>query len=175
MAPMRGWGQRGTRLIAHVPHGHWRTMTFVAALRCDRIDAPWVLNGPINANAFLTYVEKELVKTLSPNDIVVLDNLGSHKGQAVRQAIRRVGARIIFLPLQPRSQSHRATLLKDQAGHENRHGAIRRRRSQRSRPDHQGNPTIRMRQLHPERRVQVNLNAKCSRSCPLKMQTPQPA
>lgn len=73
-------------------------MTFVAALRCDRIDAPWVLNGPINANAFLTYVEKELVKTLSPNDIVVLDNLGSHKGQAVRQAIRRVGARIIFLP-----------------------------------------------------------------------------
>ncbi len=65
---------------------------------CDRIDAPWVLNGPVNANAFLTYVEKELVKTLSPKDIVVLDNLGSHKGQAVRQAIRRVGARIIFLP-----------------------------------------------------------------------------
>lgn len=64
-------------------------MTFVAALKCDRIDAPWVLNGPINANAFLIYVEKELVKTLSPNDIVVLDNLGSHKGQAVRQAIRR--------------------------------------------------------------------------------------
>ena len=98
MAPLRGWGQRGRRLIAHVPHGHWRTMTFVAALRCDRIDAPWVLNGPINANAFLTYVEKELVKTLSSNDIVVLDNLGSHKGQAVRRAIRRVGARIIFLP-----------------------------------------------------------------------------
>ena len=73
-------------------------MTFVVALRCDRIDAPWVLNGPINANAFLTYVEKELAKTLSPNDIVVLDNLGSHKGKAVRQAIRRTGARIIFLP-----------------------------------------------------------------------------
>lgn len=73
-------------------------MTFIAALRCDRIDAPWVLNGPVNANAFLTYVEKELVKTLSPKDIVVLDNLGSHKGQAVRQAIRRVGARMIFLP-----------------------------------------------------------------------------
>jgi transposase len=98
MAPLRGWGQRGARLIAHVPHGHWRTMTFIAALRSDRIDAPWVLNGPVNANAFLTYVEKELVKTLSPKDIIVLDNLGSHKGQAVRQAIRRVGARMIFLP-----------------------------------------------------------------------------
>ncbi|WP_337183456.1 transposase, partial [Shinella sp.] len=79
MAPLRGWGQRGARLVAHAPHGHWRTMTFIAALRCDRIDAPWVLNGPVNANAFLTYVEKELVKTLSPKDIVVLDNLGSHK------------------------------------------------------------------------------------------------
>ena len=98
MAPLRGWGERGKRLIAHVPHGHWRTMTFVAALRNDRLDAPWVLNGPINANAFLTYVEKELVRTLSPGDIVVLDNLGSHKGLAVRRAIRRTGAKLFFLP-----------------------------------------------------------------------------
>ena len=73
-------------------------MTFVAALRSDRVDAPWVLNGPINANAFLTYVEKELARTLSPGDIVVLDNLGSHKGQAVRRAIRKTGAKLIFLP-----------------------------------------------------------------------------
>lgn len=98
MAPLRGWGDRGKRLVAHVPHGHWKTMTFVAALRSDRVDAPWVLNGPINANAFLTYVEKELARTLAPGDIVVLDNLGSHKGQAVRRAIRQTGAKLIFLP-----------------------------------------------------------------------------
>ena len=70
MAPLRGWGTRGERLITHVPHGHWQTMTFIGALRHDRIEAPWVLNGPINAEAFKTYVRVELIKTLKPNDIV---------------------------------------------------------------------------------------------------------
>ena len=98
MAPLRGWGHRSKRLVAHVPHGHWKTMTFIAALRMDRIDAPWVIDGPINGDAFRTYVEKELIKTLSPGDIVVLDNLGSHKGKAVRQMVRATGARLFFLP-----------------------------------------------------------------------------
>src|SRR6202023_3076195 len=80
MAPLRGWGPRRKRLIAHVPHGHWKTMTFLAALRHDRFAAPWVLDGPINGEAFKTYVRNELLKTLKPGDIVVLDNLGSHKG-----------------------------------------------------------------------------------------------
>ena len=98
MAPLRGWGERSKRLIAHVPHGHWKTMTFIAALRMDRIDAPWVIDGPINGDAFRTYVEKELLKTLQPGDVVVLDNLGSHKGKAVRQMVRAAGARLFFLP-----------------------------------------------------------------------------
>lgn len=73
-------------------------MTFLAALRHDRIDAPWVLNGPINGEAFKAYVENELLKTLKPGDIVVVDNLGSHKGKAVRQLVRDAGAHLFFLP-----------------------------------------------------------------------------
>ncbi len=73
-------------------------MTFLAALRHDRIDAPWVLDGPVNGESFRTYVEKVLVPDLSPGDIVVMDNLGSHKGKAVRMAIRSAGARLFFLP-----------------------------------------------------------------------------
>jgi len=98
MAPLRGWGRRGTRLIAKVPHGRWKTTTFLAALRHDRIDAPWVLDGPINGESFQTYVEKALAPTLRKGDIVVLDNLGSHKSKAVRQAIRSAGAKCFFLP-----------------------------------------------------------------------------
>lgn len=98
MAPLRGWGRRGERLIGKAPHGRWRTLTFIAALRVDRIDAPCVFNGPINGERFRAYVEHFLIPTLRPGDIVVLDNLGSHKGQAVRQAIRAVGARRLFLP-----------------------------------------------------------------------------
>ncbi len=98
MAPLRGWAPRGARLRSKVPWGHWNTMTFIAALRVDRIDAPWLLDGPINSETFLAYVTHELVPTLSPNDIVIADNLGSHKSSAVRSAIRRVGARLILLP-----------------------------------------------------------------------------
>ena len=98
MAPLRGWGPRNRRLLAHAPYGHWKTMTFIAALRHDRIDAPWVLSGPINGIAFRTYVATELSKTLKPGDLVILDNLGSHKGKAVRQMIRAKGAKLFFLP-----------------------------------------------------------------------------
>ena len=98
MTRLRGWAPRGHRLPAKVPHGHWRTLTFLAALRCDRIDAPCVIDGPINGQRFTAYVEQFLVPTLAPGDIVVMDNLGSHKGQPVRRAIRAAGARLFFLP-----------------------------------------------------------------------------
>ncbi len=98
MAPLRGWTRRGQRLKAKVPHGHWKTTTFLAALRRDRIDAPCVFDGPINGERFRLYVEKMLVPTLKPGDVVIMDNLGSHKSKAVRQAIRNAGARLLFLP-----------------------------------------------------------------------------
>ena len=98
MTPIRGWAPRGTKLIARAPFGKWRTLTFLAALRHDRIDAPCVLDGPINGLSFTAWVEQFLVPTLARGDIVIMDNLGSHKGAAVRQAIRSAGARLLFLP-----------------------------------------------------------------------------
>ena len=98
MTPIRGWSQRGKKLIGRVPHGRWRTMTFIAALRCDRIDAPYVLDGPINGLTFSAWVEQMLVPTLSPGDVVVMDNLASHKSKAVRQLIRAAGGKLLFLP-----------------------------------------------------------------------------
>lgn len=98
MTPIRGWAPRGKPLVAHAPFGKWRTLTFLAALRHDRIDAPCVLDGPINGESFTAYVTQFLVPTLSPGDVVIMDNLGSHKGAAVRKAIRAAGARLIFLP-----------------------------------------------------------------------------
>ena len=98
MAPLRGWSPRGKRLIGRAPHGRWRTQTFLAGLRCDRIEAPCVFDGPINGHSFLAYVDQVLVPTLKPKDVVIMDNLGSHKSKAVRKAIRAVGARLLFLP-----------------------------------------------------------------------------
>ena len=98
MAPLRGWAPCGSRLIAKVPHGHWQTTTFLAALRHDRIDAPWLLEGPIDGESFMIYVEKVLLPTLRPGDIVIMDNLGSHKGKAIRRLIRSAGAKLLFLP-----------------------------------------------------------------------------
>jgi transposase len=98
MTRTHGWCARGNRLLAKAPFGRWRTLTFLAALRCDRIEAPCVIDGPINGRSFLAYVEQVLVPTLSAGDIVIMDNLGSHKGQAVRKAIRTAGAKLFFLP-----------------------------------------------------------------------------
>lgn len=98
MSPLRGWAPVGQRIKAKVPHGHWKTMTFLAALRRERVDAPWLIDGPINGERFLLYVEKVLAPTLQPGDIVIMDDLGSHKGKAVRRAIRAAGARLFFLP-----------------------------------------------------------------------------
>jgi transposase len=98
MTRLRGWAPRGRKLLAKVPQGRWRTLTFLAALREDRIDAPCVIDGPIDAESFLAYVEQILVPTLRPGDIVIIDNLGSHKAAAVRRAIRAAGAKLFFLP-----------------------------------------------------------------------------
>ena len=84
--------------MATSPHGHWRTLTCLAALRHDRLTAPCVFDGPINGRSFIAYVEQILLPTLEPGDIVIMDNLGSHKGQAVRRAIRNTGAQLFFLP-----------------------------------------------------------------------------
>lgn len=98
MAPLRGWRAKGKRLRGFAPHGRWRTLTFLGALRCDRLTAPCVFDGPINGECFRAYVEQQLVPILKPGDIVILDNLGSHKGQEIRAAIRKAGARLFFLP-----------------------------------------------------------------------------
>ncbi|TXM96872.1 IS630 family transposase [Methylobacterium sp. WL122] len=98
MARLRGRSPRGERLRSPVPHGHWKTTTLVAGLRLSGIAAPFVLDGPINREAFQAYVDQVLVPELTPGDIVVMDNLGSHKGPAVRAAIEAAGARLLFLP-----------------------------------------------------------------------------
>ena len=98
MAPLRGWGPRGRRLRAYAPYGHWKTLTFIAALRSDRITAPFVIDGPINGEMFLLWIQTQLAPTLSAGDVVVMDNLASHKGKAARNAIRARGAHLIFLP-----------------------------------------------------------------------------
>jgi len=98
MARRYGRAPRGERLRAAVPHGHWKTTTFVAGLRLDGVVTPLVLDGPINATAFEAYVEQFLAPTLQPGDIVVMDNLSSHKGPMVRALIEAVGAKLLYLP-----------------------------------------------------------------------------
>jgi transposase len=98
MTRVRGWSRRGTPLHAKVPHGNWKTLTFIAGLRFDRIDAPWVLDGPVNRESFDAWVETQLIPLLKPGDIVVLDNLSSHKSARARKAIKAAGAHLFFLP-----------------------------------------------------------------------------
>ena len=98
MAPIRGWGPKGERLIGFAPDGRWRTLTFLGALRIGALTEPCVIDGPINGAVFRAYVEQFLVPTLRPGDIVVLDNLGSHRSRTVRQAIIAAGAKLAFLP-----------------------------------------------------------------------------
>jgi transposase len=98
MARLRGRAPKGERVRAGVPHGHWKTSTFVAGLRVDGIAAPFVLDGPINRDAFQVYVDQVLVPELRPGDVVIMDNLSSHKGPAVRRAVEAAGARLLYLP-----------------------------------------------------------------------------
>jgi transposase len=98
MARTRGRCQRGKRLIAKAPYGHWKTTTFVAALRHDGLTAPMVVDGAMNGAVFLAYVQQQLTPTLCPGDIVVLDNLSAHKVAGVRDAIEAAGATLVYLP-----------------------------------------------------------------------------
>lgn len=98
MARPRGRCLRGERLVAAVPHGHWKTSTFVAGLRTTGLTAPLVLDGAMNGEAFRAYVEQILAPTLQPGDIVIMDNLGSHKVAGVREAIEARGASLLYLP-----------------------------------------------------------------------------
>lgn len=98
MVRTRGRCRRGRRLIGKAPWGHWKTTTFTAGLRCDGLVAPFVLDGPMNGEAFLVYVEKVLAPSLSEGDIVVIDNLPAHKVEGVRAAIEARGAILVYLP-----------------------------------------------------------------------------
>ncbi len=98
MTRLRGRCLRGKRLVSYAPRGHWKMTTYVAALRCDRVTAPLVLDGPMNTQAFLAYIEQFVLPTLSPGDIVSMDNLSSHKSAAVRTLIESVGASLMYLP-----------------------------------------------------------------------------
>ena len=98
MARLRGRSARGARVIGRVPHGHWKVMTFVAGLRCDAITAPFVIDRPMSGDIFRAYVQQCLAPALRKGDIVVLDNLSSHKVAGVRQAIEAVGATLVYLP-----------------------------------------------------------------------------
>src|SRR5262245_13842995 len=98
MTRRHGWAQRGQPLHGKAPHGRWTTMTFLAALRHDRIAAPCLFDGPIDGTSFLAWVQQFLLPTLTVGDVVIMDNLGSHKGIAVRSALRTVGAKLFFLP-----------------------------------------------------------------------------
>jgi hypothetical protein len=96
MAKTTGWSCKGTRLIDHAPFGHWNTQTFIAALRHDRLDAPWVIDGAMNRELFELYVGTQLAPTLQPGDVIILDNLSSHKSPKAAKAMRAVGAWFVF-------------------------------------------------------------------------------
>ncbi len=98
MTRLRGRARRGARVVGRVPHGHWKITTFVAGLRCDAVTAPFVIDRPMNGPIFRTYLKRCLIPTLTPGDIVIMDNLSSHKVAGVREAIEAAGARLVYLP-----------------------------------------------------------------------------
>jgi transposase len=98
MIKTTGWAPRGARLVDHAPFGHWRTQTFIAALKHDRLDAPWVIDGAMNGEMFDLYVQTQLAPSLREGDVVILDNLSSHKSPKAAQILRDIGAWFLFLP-----------------------------------------------------------------------------
>jgi transposase len=98
MTRLRGRALRGERLVDYVPHGHWKTTTFLAAFRLKGMTAPLVVDGAINGETFLAYICQHLAPTLKKNDIVVMDNLSSHKCEGIREAIQARGAQLLYLP-----------------------------------------------------------------------------
>lgn len=89
---------RGDRLVDYVPHGHWKTVTFIAGLRHDKVVAPFVIEGAANGGIFLAYIEQCLAPTLQPGDVVIMDNVSTHKVKGVIEAIEAVGATLLYLP-----------------------------------------------------------------------------
>ena len=127
----RAYGRcrKGKRLHGKAPYGHWKTMTFVAGLRCDGIIAPMVLDCPMNGGIFTAYAAEALARELQPGDILVMDNLSSHKGQQARKAIEACGRADTIPPaLQSRHEPNRASVLKDQSPAAQSRRTIRRRR-----------------------------------------------
>jgi len=164
MAPLRGWGLRGKRLRGFTPHGHWRTLTFLGALRCDRLTAPCVFDGPINGQCFRAYVEQQLVPVLEPGDIVVMDNLGSHKAAAIRRIIKTAGARLWFLPpyspdLNPIEQAFAKIKHWMRQGPEANHRGY----LASHRPSRLDDRTRRMRKLSRKRWIRFRQTLNCSR------------
>ncbi len=98
MTRLRGRARRGKRLKASAPFGHWATQTFIAALRCDGLTAPWIVDRPMNRLIFETWVETQLAPTLQPGDVVILDNLASHKSEKAKAIVEKRGAWFLFLP-----------------------------------------------------------------------------
>lgn len=98
MTRLRGRARVGARLRAKAPFGHWGTQTFIAGLRCDRLTAPWVINKPMNRAIFESYIETQLAPTLKPGDLVILDNLASHKSEKAAAILKQRGAWFLFLP-----------------------------------------------------------------------------
>lgn len=93
-----GWAPKGERLYDHVPFGHWKTQTFIAGLRVNELTAPWVIDCPMNRKTFDVYIETQLAPTLNKGDVVILDNLSSHKSPKAKQILKDIGAWFLFLP-----------------------------------------------------------------------------
>ena len=157
MARLRGRCRRGQRLVAAVPHGHWKTMTFIAGLRHDGITAPFVVDRPMNGVIFRLWVERCLVPTLAHGDIVVMDNLSSHKIAGVREAIEAAGAKLAYLPAYSPDFNPRGavrTVLREAQGDAQKSCRPNHRRTvARHRTYHQHRHTKRMRQLFRKLRI----------------------
>jgi hypothetical protein len=162
MAPIRGWGPKGERVAGFAPDGRWHTLTFLAALRIDALTEPCVIDGPINGTIFRAYIEQFLVPTLRPGDIVILDNLGSHRSETVRSSILAAGAKLAFLPLLARSQPHRAGLREGEALDAHGPGALDGRDPRPHRKARHKHLAGRVRQLPQKRRLCFHLNLKGS-------------
>jgi hypothetical protein len=162
MAPIRDPGPKGERLLGFAPDGRWRTLTFLAALRINALTEPCVVDGPINGTIFRGYIEQFLMPTLKPGDIVVLDNLGSHRSRAIRTAVLRAGAKLAFLPPYSPTSTHRAGFREDEALDADGPGAHRRRHPRAHCHSRQRHRADRMRKLPQKRRIRFQLNLKDS-------------
>ncbi len=165
MARLYGRAKRGRRVIGRIPWGHWKTVTFVAALRLDGLNAPFVIDCAMNGTIFIEYLRQCLVPTLRPGDIVIIDNLSAHKRDEVRQIIEAAGAELrLPAALQPRSQSDRTGLREAQGSPAQ---SKRTHRARVVRPDRKPDrllPAKRMSQLLQKIRICSNLIGFCSRA-----------